>query len=99
MRIIVGIGQLRVVDAPSMLVGLALGSCVGLMIYDQLNHVGGLAHIMLPSSKDGAIDSRLANLAAGAVPLMLDRIERLGGKAVGCRAKLVGGAQMFLGGQ
>jgi len=97
-RIIVGIGQLMVVNSPTVLVGAALGSCVGLMLYDEHHRVAGLAHIMLPSSSDGRVDGLPAKFADRAIPLMLVRLEELGGKATYCRAKLAGGAQMFLGG-
>ena len=33
------------------LVTYALGSCLGLAIYDPVNKFGGLAHLMLPNSR------------------------------------------------
>ena len=46
----VGISDLNVVKAPDTLVTYALGSCVGICMYDPVTKVAGLSHIMLPSS-------------------------------------------------
>jgi len=97
-RIIVGIGQIEVMNSPATLVGIALGSCVGLIVYDELNRVGGLAHIMLPSGIQEKVDGLPAKYADRAIPIMLERLAGLGGQAANYRAKLAGGAQMFLGG-
>lgn len=91
------IGQLKVVDSPTVLVGIALGSCAGLMLYDERHRIAGLAHIMLPLSTNRQTDSMPAKFADLAVLLMLERIEELGGRKTFCRAKLAGGAKMFLG--
>lgn len=51
-EIVVGMGRLFVVNEPVVLTCLGLGSCIGLMLYDEENHVSGLAHIMLPDSSN-----------------------------------------------
>jgi len=43
-------GKLVVSAEPVILRALALGSCVAFILYNSVNHVGGLAHIMLPGS-------------------------------------------------
>ena len=43
----VGISDLNVVKAPDVLVTYALGSCVGICLYDPVSKVAGLSHIML----------------------------------------------------
>lgn len=48
--ITVGISDLNVAKAPDVLVTYALGSCVGICLYDSFTRVAGLSHIMLPSS-------------------------------------------------
>jgi chemotaxis protein CheD len=98
LRAIVEIGRLKVVNSPMILVGTALGSCIGLMLYDERHGVAGLAHIMLPVSIDGRRDRLPAKFADQAIPLMLEWIATLGGEKACCRAKLAGGAQMFYGG-
>ncbi|MGM5482521.1 MAG: response regulator [Nanobdellota archaeon] len=51
-EITVNMGRLYVVDKPALLTCLGLGSCIGLMIYDESKGVSGLAHIMLPDSNN-----------------------------------------------
>ncbi len=90
----VAIGQWAVAAAPAKIRTL-LGSCVGVVFYDRVAKLGGVAHIVLPSSR-GATDQpgKYADTAIPAVIAELDR--RLGGKARSrLIAKLVGGANMF----
>lgn len=50
-RIIVGMADCRIgADPESVLVTYALGSCIGLTMYDPVAGVGGLLHFMLPDS-------------------------------------------------
>ena len=48
----VGIADLNVVKYPDVLATYALGSCVGICLYDHKAKIAGMAHIMLPSSAD-----------------------------------------------
>ncbi|MFP4402861.1 MAG: chemotaxis protein CheD [Candidatus Woesearchaeota archaeon] len=50
-EIVIGMGKLVVVNQPAILSGIGLGSCVGLMLYDSVKKVSGMAHIMLPDSQ------------------------------------------------
>jgi chemotaxis protein CheD len=90
----VAIGQWAVASAP-VKVRTLLGSCVGVVLYDRVAKVGGLAHIVLPTARGAA--EHPGKYADTAVPALISDIEsRLGGK-VRSRliAKLVGGASMF----
>ena len=51
MRYVVEVGDMKVCGNGDMLVTHALGSCLGLMVYDPVAHIGGLLHAMLPLSK------------------------------------------------
>ena len=52
MNVIVGVSDLQVTnDLTKSLITYALGSCVGLTLYDPVAQVGGLIHCMLPLSK------------------------------------------------
>ncbi len=58
MNLIVGMGDCKIADSPGQeLSTYALGSCIGLAVYDPAAHVGGLLHFMLP---DSAIDPACA---------------------------------------
>ena len=90
----VAIGQWAVAAAPAKIRTL-LGSCVGVILYDRVARLGGLAHIVLPDSR-GAADHP-GKFADTAIPAMIAEIERkfqvkANGRLV---AKLVGGASMF----
>ncbi|HEY0984749.1 MULTISPECIES: chemotaxis protein CheD [unclassified Schlesneria] len=70
-----------------------LGSCVGLVIYDLKNQVGGLAHIVLPSStRQSGPPGKYADQA---LEELLKQIRELGGRERQLSAKFAGGANMF----
>ena len=50
--LVVGISDQKIAFSPDKLVSYALGSCVGVCIYDRKLRVAGLAHILLPNSKE-----------------------------------------------
>jgi chemotaxis protein CheD len=48
---VVGVADLKVSDVPGeTLITYALGSCLGVMVWDPVAKVGGLLHVMLPDS-------------------------------------------------
>lgn len=50
-KLVIGVGDLLVSNDPeALLVTYALGSCIGVTIYDPVAKVGGLLHFMLPSA-------------------------------------------------
>jgi chemotaxis protein CheD len=50
MKHIVGVGDMKVGIRGDLIVTHALGSCLGLMVYDPVARIGGLLHAMLPLS-------------------------------------------------
>ena len=51
MKWVVPIGDMKIAQRPDQLVTDALGSCLGLTVYDPVSGAGGLLHAMLPLSK------------------------------------------------
>jgi len=51
MRHIIVVGDMKTGEKDDLLVTHALGSCLGLIVYDPQKHIGGLLHAMLPMSK------------------------------------------------
>jgi len=95
--IAVGISDYKVSKTPDTLVTYALGSCVGIALYDPLTHIGGLSHVMLPSSSlrsDGVVDNRM-KYADTAIEDLTHELEKAGAARRSCVAKLIGGANMF----
>lgn len=92
----VGIADLKTSKSPDVVVTLGLGSCVGITFYDPNSKIGGLAHIMLPDSKQArAGNINLAKFADTAIPVILDELTKLGANKSRLITKIAGGAQMF----
>jgi len=76
---------------------LGLGSCIGLILYDQTQHIGGLVHIMLPDSqisRDG--NPILSKYADTAVPELFRQMLDAGCQGHRLKAIMAGGAEMFV---
>lgn len=93
MEHMVGIGEYRVADAPGIVITRGLGSCVGVVIYDHARRCGGLAHIMLPSSKEFANFNNPYKFADLAIPALCTTLRQKG--CVSLQARIAGGAKMF----
>ena len=83
--------------AGDVLVGLGLGSCIGLALTDDSDRAAALAHIVLPVSSEARSSdtASVAKFADIAVPALVDEMVRLGVPVSRVFATLVGGAQMF----
>lgn len=88
----VGIADLGIDRAPNTLRTI-LGSCVGVCLYDPEIRLGGLSHIMLPSSKK--LTNNIKKYADTAIPYMIDEMVKLGGVRIRMIAKIAGGSTMF----
>ena len=96
--ITVGIADFNVAKDGDVLVTYALGSCVGICLFDSINKIAGMSHIMLPESKGFAPNAKeKGKFADLAIELLLRRMEAEGAKKLYIRAKIAGGAQMFGG--
>lgn len=92
----VGIADYKIASAPSKLVTLGLGSCVGVCIYDISKRTGALVHILLPSKNDyvtkHSVDLKYADIA---IPVVIEEMLSLGCRIKNMRAVVVGGGNMF----
>ena len=96
MRIIkVGMADLKVIKAPGILTTLGLGSCVGIVLYDRINKIAGLAHPMLPSSVEISNNQNKAKFVDTGIDLLLEKMLKKGANKYSIVAKIAGGAQMF----
>ncbi len=95
-RLFVGIAELEVARAPATLSALALGSCVAVILHDQVAKVGGLAHVLLPSPAVGRPRAdQPGRFAPSAVGTLIAGLHQLGAQSPRLTARLVGGASMF----
>ena len=91
----VGMADLVVATAPATLITLGLGSCIGLVIFDSVAKVVGMAHIMLPDSRGSKTIEKVGKFADTAVPAVIDEMLKKGASKARMKAKIAGGAQMF----
>lgn len=85
-------GEMAVAKTEGVLLTL-LGSCVGVALYDRKHKVGGLAHIVLPQSREPVeLHGKFVDTA---IPALLAEMQVLVGKVVNPVAKYAGGASMF----
>lgn len=92
--VVVGIGRWAVAAAPAQIRTL-LGSCAGVVLYDRVARLGGVAHVVLPDSRGSA--DHPGKFADTAIPALIAALEKKLGRTSRGRltAKIVGGASMF----
>lgn len=94
----VDIAEMVVTDgAEDVLVTYALGSCIGLVLWDPGRHVGGMLHFMLPLSKvnpERAVE-RPSMFADTGVPLLFETMYTLGCKKKDLVVKVAGGSKLY----
>ena len=94
--ITVGISDLNIALAPDILATYALGSCVGICLYDCRNKIAGLAHIMLPWSADSkSAGENSRRFADTGIAELANMMQSRGADFRCVTAKIAGGAQMF----
>ena len=94
--VLVATGEIAVAVHPQRLVTPALGSCIGLTLWDAFIRRGGMAHIMLPSPSETRLGGLADRLASVAVPRLADAVAD-GVPRHRLVAKIAGGATMFGG--
>ncbi len=97
-KIAVGVGDIVLCDDPAAtVVTYALGSCIGVTIYDPVAHVGGLLHFMLPESKVNPekAEQSPAMFADTGVPLLFKGAYELGARKGRLIVVAAGGAEVL----
>jgi chemotaxis protein CheD len=93
----VGISDWKIGKSGDTLVTYALGSCVGICLYDAARQIAGLSHIMLPDSKNitAAVPLNRMKYADTAIGDMYKKMLQMGASHSNLTAKIAGGALMF----
>lgn len=89
----VGIADANIVSGQDTIRTSGLGSCVGVVLYDERSKIAGLVHIMLPDSalaRSGEINP--AKFADTGIPYLISLLKS---PPYRLKAKIAGGAQMF----
>lgn len=91
-----GIGELVVTDDPeAVIVARGLGSCVAVLAYCPRPRVGGVLHVMLPSSEGRASEGLDARYADTGVEALLAQMRDKGAYPQRLVVKIAGGAAVL----
>ena len=96
--LVVGVAEMAVSnDVTAELVTYSLGSCLGITLYDPACHVGGLLHVMLPSSEiDPAKGDRSPCMFVNTgLPRLFSAVQSLGAAPARLIIKVAGGSQFL----
>ncbi len=97
-RLVVGVAESVVTsEVSASIVTYALGSCVGIAIHDPVARVGGMLHIMLPSSSlDASKAERFPSMFADTgIPLFLRKAASVGAENRRLVVHVAGGSQVM----
>jgi chemotaxis protein CheD len=88
------IGGLHASREPA-IIETVLGSCVAVCLYDPVERIGGMNHILLPGRADLSNFDSVSRYGINAMELLINRIMALGSTRSPLVAKVFGGAHML----
>lgn len=88
-------GDMQVGNSPSRLITRALGSCLGITLFNPLKKMGAMAHPMLPDIEKARVKNNPARYVNYVIKKMVEDLESRGNPKNTLSAKLFGGAHMF----
>ena len=92
-QLVVGIGDMKLGRQEGTIITYALGSCIGIALYDPMIKLGALVHIMLPERVNS--DANIFKYADSGVKETLRKLYAYGAVKHRLTAKIAGGAKMF----
>lgn len=90
----VGIADMKITRNEGVLITYALGSCIGIALYDPVIKLGALVHIMLPTANVAGVDNPYKYADTG-IRETIRRMSTFGAVPSRIVAKIAGGAKMF----
>ncbi|MDD3394850.1 MAG: chemotaxis protein CheD [Clostridia bacterium] len=94
-EIAVGIADMKFTRMEGRLITYALGSCIGVCLYDPIAKVGAMVHIMLPQKLENSADLNVYKFADSGIRATIRKMEVFGAVKRRLTAKIAGGAKMF----
>ena len=97
MKHVVGVADMKISNRPGdLIVTHALGSCLGVAVYDPVAKVGGILHVMMPASQINPEKAQQQPLmfVDTALPVFFKSIYRLGGVKKRLEVRVAGGANV-----
>ncbi len=77
------------------IINTLLGSCVAVCLYDPINRIGGMNHILFPGQPDIKKFDTSAKYGINAMDILITQIVKLGGQRNNLVAKAFGGAHIL----
>lgn len=98
-NVVIDIADMKVSNNPEdILVTYALGSCIGVALYDPVVKVGGLVHVMLPESNlengTGGVKNPYKYVDTG-VPSLYKKMYEMGAQKKRIENAVIGGSQIM----
>ncbi len=93
-QVTVQIADMKIKRNTGQLITYALGSCVGISIYDPVIKLAALIHILLPETPN-PMEANPYKFANTAIQETLRKMQVFGGNKRNYVCKIAGGAQMF----
>ncbi|MGN0710762.1 MAG: chemotaxis protein CheD [Anaerovoracaceae bacterium] len=91
----IGIAEMGAIKGTGQLITYALGSCIGICLYDKALKIAGMIHIMLPTAPEGGPGNSVCRYADTGIPALVSKMESMGSSKARMTAKIAGGAKMF----
>lgn len=93
-KLVVGIADMKAAKHTGTLITYALGSCIGICLYDPILRLGSLTHIMLPLNMEAGRKNAFKYADTG-IREALNQMAAKGCARPRMIAKIAGGARMF----
>lgn len=93
-KLTVGIADMKILQWDGELITYALGSCIGICLWDEKLKLAALIHIMLPINMEAGRKNTMKYADTG-IRETLRQLEVKGGRKDRLIAKIAGGAKMF----
>lgn len=93
-KLIVGIADMKMAKGGEKLITYALGSCIGICLYEKQMKLAALIHIMLPLNLETG-RKNVYKYADTGIRSTLKEMELKGAQRSSITAKIAGGARMF----
>lgn len=93
-KLTVGIADMKLAKDCGTLITYALGSCIGICLYDPILHLASLTHIMLPLNMEAGRENAFKYADSG-IREALSQMTSKGASKTRMIAKIAGGAKMF----
>ncbi len=96
--ITIGIAGLQTSNDPDdVLVTDSLGSCIAVILYDPIEHLGGMIHYLLPSARTSPEKAKLrpAMFADTGIPMLFTKMYEQGSAKENIIVKVAGGGVLY----